>query len=205
MDSAVDLDGSVLCLVGLGSELDDLCMRFAGRLADAIEAPLTAKPVPRRGAVDWPRGIELATLVVAPADRGPLAGVFRRQRSPSLAKRLGMPAVLVPDAAGEVVRDGFEGEIVCGVDSSRGARSAAQTASALAGRTVVFTGSLESMTRAEAKARAEALGAKVAGSVSSRTDYVVAGADAGSKARKAAELGVTVLEESEWLDLAGRP
>jgi DNA ligase (NAD+) len=78
-------------------------------------------------------------------------------------------------------------------------------ASALAGKTVVFTGALESMTRAEAKARAEALGAKVAGSVSSRTDYVVAGADAGSKARKAAELGLTVLQESEWLDLIGGP
>ena len=75
----------------------------------------------------------------------------------------------------------------------------------MAGKTVVFTGALESMTRAEAKARAEALGARVAGSVSARTDYVVAGADAGSKARRAAELGVTVLEESEWLALAGRP
>ena len=69
----------------------------------------------------------------------------------------------------------------------------------------MFTGSLESMTRAEAKARAEALGAKVACSVSARTDYVVVGADAGSKARKAAELGVTVLEESEWLALVGKP
>ncbi len=89
------------------------------------------------------------------------------------------------------------------VEDARGPEAAGR--SALAGKTVVFTGALESMTRAEAKARAEALGAKVAGSVSARTDYVVAGADAGSKARKAAELGVTVLEEREWLDLAGRP
>ena len=73
--------------------------------------------------------------------------------------------------------------------------------SALAGRTVVLTGTLDSMTRGEAKARAEALGAKVAGSVSKKTDYVVVGADAGSKAKKAAKLGVTMLSEAEWLEL----
>ena len=71
------------------------------------------------------------------------------------------------------------------------------------GKTVVFTGSLEQMTRNEAKARAEALGAKVAGSVSAKTDYVIVGADAGSKAKKAQELGVKVLSEQEWLDLIG--
>ncbi|MDP6803887.1 MAG: NAD-dependent DNA ligase LigA [Rhodospirillales bacterium] len=72
-------------------------------------------------------------------------------------------------------------------------------ASAIAGKTVVFTGSLESMSRSEAKARAEALGAKVAGSVSNRTDLVVGGADAGSKAKKARELGVEVVDEETWL------
>jgi len=74
--------------------------------------------------------------------------------------------------------------------------------SALSGKTLVFTGTMESMTRGEAKARAEALGAKVAGSVSRKTDYVIVGADAGSKAAKARELGVTVLSEQEWLDRA---
>ncbi len=73
--------------------------------------------------------------------------------------------------------------------------------SPIAGKTVVFTGTLENMTRSEAKARAESLGAKVAGSVSKKTDYVVVGADAGSKARKASELGVTTLTEREWVDL----
>jgi DNA ligase (NAD+) len=73
--------------------------------------------------------------------------------------------------------------------------------SPIAGKTLVFTGTLEYMTRSEAKARAESLGAKVAGSVSKKTDYVVVGADAGSKARKASELGVTKLTEREWVDL----
>jgi DNA ligase (NAD+) len=75
--------------------------------------------------------------------------------------------------------------------------------SPIAGRTVVFTGTLERMTRAEAKARAEALGAKVAGSVSARTDYVVAGPGAGSKEKRARELGLIVLSEDEWLDMIG--
>lgn len=76
--------------------------------------------------------------------------------------------------------------------------------SAFTGKTVVFTGSLEHMTRSEAKVTAEALGAKVASSVSSKTDYVVIGADAGSKAQKAKELGVTILIEEEWLEMSGR-
>src|SRR3546814_8641825 len=69
--------------------------------------------------------------------------------------------------------------------------------SPVAGKTVVFTGTLETMTRSEAKARAESLGAKVAGSVSSKTDYVVVGADAGSTATQAEELGVTTTSEPE--------
>ena len=77
------------------------------------------------------------------------------------------------------------------------------TASPVAGSTVVFTGTLERMTRSEAKSRAEALGAKVSGSVSVRTDIVVAGPGAGSKAEKARELGVRLMDEEEWLALIG--
>ena len=75
--------------------------------------------------------------------------------------------------------------------------------SALAGKTIVFTGTMQTMTRPEAKARAEALGAKVTDAVSKKTDFVVVGADAGSKARRAAELGVRTLTEPEWRELAG--
>ncbi len=81
-------------------------------------------------------------------------------------------------------------------------RRAQTTATPLSGKTVVFTGRLEKMTRGEAKAKAEALGALVAGSVSGKTDYVIVGAEAGSsKIAKIRELGVHTLTEEEWLDL----
>jgi DNA ligase (NAD+) len=80
---------------------------------------------------------------------------------------------------------------------------ARRSTSPLAGKNIVFTGSLEAMSRSEAKARAEALGANVTSSVSAKTDYVVTGADPGSKATKAAALGVKLLDEAEWLALAG--
>jgi len=79
-----------------------------------------------------------------------------------------------------------------------------KTDSAIAGKTVVFTGSLEKMTREEANAQAERLGAKAAGSVSKKTDYVVAGPGAGSKLAEAKKHGVTVLTEDEWLKLISR-
>ncbi|HUY69018.1 MAG TPA: NAD-dependent DNA ligase LigA [Alphaproteobacteria bacterium] len=76
-------------------------------------------------------------------------------------------------------------------------------AAKFAGKVFVFTGTLTSMSRPEAKSKAESLGANVAGSVSAKTDFVVVGADAGSKARKATELGVKTLSEDEWLKLIG--
>jgi DNA ligase (NAD+) len=81
---------------------------------------------------------------------------------------------------------------------------AARADSPVAGKTVVFTGELTAMTRREAKARAEALGAKTAESVSKNTDYVIVGTAAGSKATKARELGLTVLSEAEWLTMIGQ-
>ena len=96
---------------------------------------------------------------------------------------------VLDDLAGEVNITDFAGAV--------------DTDSPIAGKTIVFTGGLASMTRSEAKARAENLGAKVTGSVSAQTDYVVIGADAGSKADKAKALGVEVLSEDDWTRLIG--
>jgi DNA ligase (NAD+) len=110
----------------------------------------------------------------------------------------------------EFIAEGHNREILDGLTSAaRGHRPLVtvtdfeppSAASPIAGKTVVFTGTLESMSRSEAKAQAEALGANVAGSVSRKTDYVVTGPGAGSKEKRARELGLAVLSEKQWREL----
>ncbi|MEI6557343.1 MAG: NAD-dependent DNA ligase LigA [Rhodospirillaceae bacterium] len=127
---------------------------------------------------DGPAWAELTGIdQIGPAVAGDLAAFFTEPHN----------LAVLEDLAREVTVTAFEPPRV--------------TDSPIAGKTLVFTGTLSAMSRGEAKARAEALGAKVAGTVSARTDYLVAGAEAGSKATKAAALGVTVLTEDEWLRL----
>jgi DNA ligase (NAD+) len=118
-----------------------------------------------------------AILRIGPSIAAELAAFFAEPRN----------AAALDDAAGEL-------EVEPAARAAEGA---------LSGKTIVFTGSMETMSRPEAKARAEALGARVSDSVSKKTDYVVVGADAGSKAKKAAELGVATLDEAAWRELAG--
>ncbi|MSP00130.1 MAG: NAD-dependent DNA ligase LigA [Acetobacteraceae bacterium] len=144
--------------------------------------------------LEWRAGMNAATIVgsearstlggilgIGPAIAEELADFFDEPRNVSildeLAAQLTIEDAAVPEAADSEV----------------------------AGKTMVFTGTLETMTRPEAKARAEALGAKVTDSVSKKTDLVVVGADAGSKARKAQELGVKTITEVEWREMAGMP
>ncbi len=115
----------------------------------------------------------------------------------------GMGAVMAGSLVGAFAQEAEHASIVRLVAQLevQEAKRADTSGSPVAGKTVVFTGTLEKMSRAEAKARAEKLGAKVSGSVSSKTDLLVAGPGAGSKEKKAKELGIKTLDEDGWLKL----
>lgn len=124
-------------------------------------------------------------------------------------EELGSIQGIGPAIAGELVEFFAEPRNLAALDDLLGfvtpgeLRAEAGAASPFAGRTLVFTGTLETLSRQEAEARAEALGAKVTKSVSKKTDFVILGAEAGSKAAKAAELGLRVLSEAEFREMAG--
>ena len=99
------------------------------------------------------------------------------------------------------LREPHNRDVISRLTSKLEIKTAPRSRAAAEGKTFVLTGTLESMTREEAQARLEALGHKVAGSVSKKTDYVVAGAEAGSKLEKARSLGVAVLDEARFLEL----
>ena len=147
-----------------------------------------------------------ATTGVAVAKK-PAAAERADETAPSASALAGLPLRGIGPAVAEAIVEFFaephNTEILDALDAALKieAFEAPAASSPVSGKTVVFTGSLTQMSRAEAKARAEALDAKVSGSVSKKTDYVVAGEAAGSKLKKAAELGVTVLTEEEWLKL----
>ena len=126
------------------------------------------------------------------------------------ASRADLPHLLLPAVAAAALahffREPHNREVVEALEAELTAitdMEQARTDTPVAGKTVVFTGSLERFTRDEAKTRAESLGAKVSGSVSKKTDYLVAGPGAGSKLKDAEKHGVKVLTEDEWLALIG--
>ena len=165
----------------------------------ALAFPGLAAPA-RRGlaslADDWAGLVELARVARedGPADAlGQIAGVAGV--GPVAARAL---ALFFREPHNRAMVDGLVAQMERIEDAER-----PKTDTAVAGKTVVFTGALERFTRDDAKARAESLGAKVSGSVSKKTDYLVAGPGAGSKLAEAQKHGVRVLTEDEWLALIG--
>jgi DNA ligase (NAD+) len=140
----------------------------------------------------WRERMQAATVVGSEAreELGAIQGI-----GPAIATEL---AEFFTEAGNRAALDDLAREV-----TPEDAASFAGTDSAFAGKAIVFTGTLGTLSRDEAEAQAERLGAKVTKSVSKKTDFVVVGADAGSKAKKAAELGLRVLTEAEWREMAG--
>jgi DNA ligase (NAD+) len=165
----------------------------------ALAFPGLAAPA-RRGlatlADDWAGLVRLAAIA---RDEGPSEGLGQIAGvsgvGPVAARAL---ALFFRETHNRAMVDALVAEMTNIEDAER-----PKTDTPVAGKTVVFTGALERFTRDEAKARAESLGAKVSGSVSRKTDYLVAGPGAGSKMADALKHGVTVLTEDEWLALIG--
>ncbi len=134
----------------------------------------------------------LAAVTVGSEARGDLGGIVGI--GPAIAEEL---AAFFAEPRNVAALDDLAGQLTILDAATTG------EAGPLSGKTVVFTGALPTLTRPEAKALAQQLGARVTDSVTRKTDYLVAGEDAGSKARKAAELGVTVLTEAQWRELTG--
>ena len=166
-----------------------LALAFPGIAAPARRALAPLAP-------DWPAIVELSRIARedGPSETlGEIAGISGV--GPVAARAV---AEFFHEPHNRAVVDALIAELIHVEDAER-----PKTDTAVAGKTVVFTGSLEKMTRDEAKAQAERLGAKVSGSVSKKTDLVVAGPGAGSKLKDAEKHGVKVLTEDEWLALVG--
>ncbi|WP_395672263.1 NAD-dependent DNA ligase LigA [Phenylobacterium sp.] len=165
----------------------------------ALAFPGVAAPARRALAdlaADWPAIVELARVAREDGPSGTLTEISGIAGVGPVAAR----------ALAQFFHEAHNREVVAALVSELSEIEQVErpkTDTAVAGKTIVFTGSLEKMTRDEAKAQAERLGAKVSGSVSKKTDLVVAGPGAGSKLKTAAELGIEVLTEDEWLALVG--
>ncbi|OYX68115.1 MAG: DNA ligase (NAD(+)) LigA [Rhizobiales bacterium 32-66-11] len=179
--------------------------RHYGAMDALREAALAAEMPEEMEAAAAP---EAAQAEVAPEEPGP-AKVRRRkpQGNDAWAEMINIDGIgaVVAEAVVDFFREPHNREVVEALlkEVTPQPLEAVSTGSPVSGKTVVFTGALEKMTREEAKAMAERLGAKVAGSVSAKTDILVAGPGAGSKLEKARALGVQVITEDDWFALVG--
>jgi DNA ligase (NAD+) len=183
------------------ADADSAAMLAAGGLGAALKAPA------RRALADaYPRWPALAAALAQAAQERP-GEAWRAFAALDGVGEVALGAIV--DFFGEAHNAEVLARLLHDPEANpRGVRvrdaQAPAASSPVSGKTVVFTGALEAFTRDEAKAQALALGANVAGSVSAKTDILVAGPGAGSKLAKAEGLGVTVLSEQEWLSLIGK-